>query len=301
MEKLFSKEVKIALAAIAAVVLLFFGMNFLKGLKLFNNDTTYLMSFSNLKGLSTSTAIYADGYKVGSVKDIQYDYSKGASSIVTCDIDPQLRIPAGSKAEIVSDLMGNMSVNILLANNMRERIEPGGILEGVEEEGMMSQMAALMPTVQAMVPKLDSILTSLNTILANPAIGHVLANAEAVSANLKTTTTQLNTLMAGLNSSVPGILQHANATMANTEVLTDNLAKVDVNGTMAKIDNTLGNLEQMTNALNNREGTLGLLMYDKGVYNNLNSTMSHADSLMIDFKAHPSRYIHFSVFGKKDK
>ncbi len=301
MDKIFTKEVKIALVAIVAVVLLFFGMNFLKGLTLFSNSTTYMMSFSDLKGVSKSTAIYADGYKVGTVTGIEYDYEKSGNSLVKCDIDPQLRIPAGSQAEIESDLMGNIKVNLLLANNMRERIEPGGIIKGVEAGGMMARVAAMMPAVEAMVPKLDSIVTSLNMILSNPAIGHVLQNTADMTANLKTTTQELNSMISSLNKNVPGLLHHANNTMVNTETLTDNLAKVDVNATMAKIDKTLTNLEEMSNALNSREGSLGMLMYDKGLYNNLNSTMGHADSLMIDFKAHPKRYIHFSVFGKKDK
>ena len=301
MEKIFTKEVKIALVAIVAVVLLFLGMNFLKGLTLFSSATSYKMSFANLKGLSKSTAIYADGYKVGTVTSIEYDYEKAGNIIVNCDIDPQLRIPKGSQAEIESDLMGNIKVNLLLANNPKEKIEPGGIIEGVEQNGMMAQLADMMPEVQNLVPKLDSIMTSLNLILSNPAIIQILQNAEGMTANLKTTTAELNTLAAQLNRNVPGIMQHADKTLANTETLTDNLAKVDVERTMAKIDKTLSNLENMTNALNNREGTLGMLMYDKGVYNNLNSTMKHADSLMIDLKSHPKRYVHFSVFGKKDK
>ena len=103
MEKIFTKEVKIALVAIVAVVLLFLGMNFLKGLTLFSSATSYKMSFANLKGLSKSTAIYADGYKVGTVTSIEYDYEKAGNIIVNCDIDPQLRIPKGSQAEIESD------------------------------------------------------------------------------------------------------------------------------------------------------------------------------------------------------
>lgn len=301
MNKIFTKEVKIALVAISALVLLFFGLNFLKGLTIFSTSTMYKMSFANLKGLSKSTAIYADGYKVGTVTAIDYDYEKAGNIIVECGLDPQLRIPAGSRAEIESDLMGNIKVNLLLANNPKEKIEPGGIIQGVDEAGLMAQAADMMPTVMAMVPKLDSILTSVNTILSNPSIVRILQNAEDMTANLKVTTAELNSLAAQLNKNVPGMMQHANATLANTETLTNNLAKVDVDATMKKIDNTLGNLENMTKALNNREGTLGLLMYDKGVYNNLNSTISHADSLMIDLKSHPKRYVHFSVFGKKDK
>ncbi len=301
MNKIFTKEVKIALVAIVALVLLFFGLNFLKGLTLFSSSATYKMSFKDLKGLSESTAIYADGYKVGTVTSIEYDYENAGNVLVKCDIDPQLRIPKGSQAEIESDLMGNIKVNLLLANNPKEKIEPGGLIMGIDEKGMMAQFQEVLPTVMAIVPKLDSIVTSVNTILANPSIVNILRNAEDMTANLKVTTSELNSLAMQLNRSVPGMMQHANATLQNTETLTGNLAKVDVDATMKKIDNTLGNLEQMSKALNNREGTLGLLMYDKGVYNNLNSTMRHADSLMIDLKAHPKRYVHFSVFGKKDK
>lgn len=301
MNKIFTKEVKIALVAIVALVLLFFGLNFLKGLTLFSSSATYNMSFKDLKGLSESTAIYADGYKVGTVTSIEYDYENAGNVLVKCDLDPQLRIPKGSQAEIESDLMGNIKVNLLLANNPKEKIEPGGLIMGVDGKGMMAQFQEVLPTVMAIVPKLDSIVTSVNTILANPSIVNILRNAEDMTANLKVTTSELNSLAMQLNRSVPGMMQHANATLQNTETLTGNLARVDVDATMKKIDSTLDNLEQMSKALNNREGTLGLLMYDKGVYNNLNSTMRHADSLMIDLKAHPKRYVHFSVFGKKDK
>ena len=301
MNKIFTKEVKIPLVAIVALVLLFFGLNFLKGLTLFSSSATYNMSFKDLKGLSESTAIYADGYKVGTVTSIEYDYENAGNVLVKCDIDPQLRIPKGSQAEIESDLMGNIKVNLLLANNPKEKIEPGGLIMGIDGKGMMAQFQEVLPTVMAIVPKLDSIVTSVNTILANPSIVNILRNAEDMTANLKVTTSELNSLAMQLNRSVPGMMQHANATLQNTETLTGNLARVDVDATMKKIDSTLDNLEQMSKALNNREGTLGLLMYDKGVYNNLNSTMRHADSLMIDLKAHPKRYVHFSVFGKKDK
>ncbi|MBO7646347.1 MAG: MCE family protein [Prevotella sp.] len=301
MNKIFTKEVKIAIAAIAAVTALYFGMNFLKGLTVFSNTATYRMQFTNLKGLSRSTPVYADGYKVGTVTDIDYDYQKRANIIVEAEIDPQLRIPAGSTATIESDLMGNIKVTLLLANNMRERIEPGGIIMGTEENGAMQQMQAMIPAIQAMLPKLDSIMASLNKLLADPALAQTLHNAEKISSNLVTSTSELNTLMASLNKDMPGMMDKANKTLEHTEALTSNLAKVDIEGTMARVNNTIENVEKMTAAINNREGSLGLLIYDKGLYNNLNATMRDADSLVVDLKAHPKRYVHFSVFGKKDK
>lgn len=301
MEKLFTKEVKIALVAIVGIVILFFGMNFLKGLSLFSATKTYLMSFPDAKGLAKSTAVYADGYKVGTVTAIDYDYEKAGNITVEAELAPNLRIPAGTKAIIESDLMGNMKVSLLLANNPRERINPGEVIEGVNEESAMAGIAAMMPQVQAMLPKLDSIVTSLNTLLADPALANMLHNVEDMSANLKQSTAELNTMMAGVNKTLPGMMQHASNTLANTEVLTDNLARIDIDGTMAKVNNTLDNVEKMTQALNNNEGTLGLMMRDRTLYDNLNNVVSNADSLVTDLKAHPKRYVHFSVFGKKDK
>lgn len=301
MNKIFTKEVKISLVAIAAVVALFFGMNFLKGLTIFSNTTTYRMLFSNLKGLSNSTPIYADGYKVGTVTDIDYDYENNGNITVEAEIDPQLRIPAGSTAMIESDLMGNIKVTLLLANNPRERIEAGGVIPGVEENGAMKQMQAMVPAIQAMLPKLDSIMASLNKLLADPAIAATLHNAATISSNLTTSTAELNTLMTTLNKEMPTMMSKANSTLSNTETLTGNLAKVDIEGTMARVNKTLDNVEQITTAINNREGSLGLLIYDKGMYNHLNATMRDADSLVVDLKSHPKRYVHFSVFGKKDK
>ncbi len=301
MEKVFTKEVKIAIVAIIGIVVLFFGMNFLKGLSLLSDSNTYLMTFPNAKGLTKSTAVYADGYKVGTVTAIDYDYTKAGNITVTVALDPNLRIPAGSQAVIESDLMGNMKVSLLLANNPRERINPGETIQGVNDEGTMAGLSAMMPQVQAMVPKLDSIVTTLNTLLADPALANMLHNVEGMSANLKKSTAELNTMMIGVNKALPGVMQHASNTLANTEVLTDNLAQIDVNATMAQVNRTLDNVEKLTQTLNSNEGTLGLLMHDRALYDNLNTVAGNADSLMVDLKSNPKRYVHFSVFGKKAK
>ena len=301
MKKIFSREVKIALTAIAAIVLLFFGLNFLKGMSLFDNNVEYKMMFTDLKGLMRNTSIYANGYKVGTVKDILYDFEKQGPIEVECEIDPRLYIPYGSKAKIETDLMGNIKVSLLLGKQGAQRLKPGDVIEGVDDKGAMSQVAEMMPDIQAIIPKVDSIMSNLNMILSNPALVSILTNMDGMSANLKETTQELNGLLKEIHQGVPGMMKHADKTLANTEKLTNNLSKIDVDGMMAKIDHTLNNVESMTNALNSKEGTLGLLMHDKTAYNNLSSTLSHVDSLMIDLKAHPKRYVHFSIFGRKDK
>ena len=296
-----TKEIKIALVAIVGILVMYFGINFLKGMNLFSTNNAYYMTFDDIQGLGASTPIYADGYKVGTVDGMEYDYKENGPIKVKVDINKDLRIPQGSKAEIVKDLMGNLQVNLLLANNPRERVEPGGVIPGAVNGGMMDKAANLVPVVEKMLPKLDSILTSVNALLADPALAASLHNVETITSNLTVSTRELNTLMAGLNKQVPGMIGKANGVLDNTNRLTANLASLDVQGTLNKVNQTLESAHQFTEKLNSNQGSLGLLMNDTKLYDNLTSTMSHADSLVIDLKAHPKRYVHFSVFGRKDK
>lgn len=296
-----TKEIKIALVAIVGILVMYFGINFLKGMNLFSTNNAYYMTFDDIQGLGASTPIYADGYKVGTVDGLEYDYKENGPIKVKVDINKDLRIPQGSKAEIVKDLMGNLQVNLLLANNPRESVEPGGIIPGAVNGGMMDKAANLIPVVEKMLPKLDSILTSVNALLADPALAASLHNVETITSNLTVSTRELNTLMAGLNKQVPGMIGKANGVLDNTNRLTANLASLDVQGTLNKVNQTLESAHQFTEKLNSNQGSLGLLMNDTKLYDNLTSTMSHADSLVIDLKAHPKRYVHFSVFGRKDK
>jgi len=298
--KYFTKEVRIALVAIVGLVLLYFGMNFLKGQSLFASDNIYIVEFDNAEGLSGAAPIYADGYRIGTVLDTKYDYQRHVI-VARADVDKALHLPVGTTAEISTDLMGNSRVNLLLAGSPDNLLKPGDIIKGAVSEGALGQVKAMVPAIEKMLPKLDSILASVNALLADPALAHSLHNIDHITANLTTTTDQLHRLSASLNTQVPGMLQKADVVLDNTSTLTKNLSDLDIAMTMAKVNNTLQNVEQMTAKLNSNEGTLGLLMRDPQLYRNLNATVSHADSLMIDLKQHPKRYVHFSVFGRKDK
>ena len=294
-------EIKIALVAIVGIVVLFFGMNFLKGLHLFANDNSYYISFDDISGLSPSSPIYANGYKVGTVKSISYDYEKDGDIKATVGLDKALKVPQGSRAEIVSDLLGNVQVNLIMGDREAGFLPVGGQIDGRKNSGAMGQAAQMIPQVEKLLPKLDSILSSLNVLFADPAIAQSLHNVRQITTDLTTTTQQLNTLMASMNSQVPTLMGKANNVLDNTKQLTTSLAAVDVESTMNRIDKTLANVERFSEQLNDNKGSLGLLMNDRSLFDNLNATMAHADSLMLDLRMHPKRYVHFSIFGKKDK
>ena len=299
--KKFSKEIQIALVAIAGLLVLYFGLHFLKGMTLFSGDNKYYVKFKDVSGLSVASPIFANGYRVGVVENIMFDYQNTGEIVAAIDVDTELSVPKGSRAEIATDLMGNVKVLLVLGNAADGMVAPGDTITGSQQVGAMGKAADMIPAVQQMLPKLDSILASVNTLLADPAIANSLHNVDQITADLTRTSHDLSLLTAQLNRQMPQMLQNADGVLANTNQITKDISNMDFAATMTSVNTTLKNVEQMTAALNSREGTLGLLMRDPSLYYNLNSTMMHADSLMIDLKQHPKRYVHFSVFGKKDK
>lgn len=299
--KKFSKEIQIALVAIVGIVVLYFGLQFLKGLTIFSSDSNYYVKFKDISGLSASSPIYANGFRVGVVESIIYDYEHQNDIVAVIGLDNQMRMPKGSRAEIASDLLGNIKLELVLGPNPADLLSPGDTILGGPQLGAMALAAGMVPQIQAMLPKLDSILASVNTLLADPALKNSLHHIDQITGSLTTTSNELHAMACTLNKQMPQLVKNADGMLANANDLTRKLNELDLATTMAKVNNTLQNVEQMTAKLNSNEGTLGLLMRDPELYNNLNATMIHADSLMIDLKQHPKRYVHFSVFGKKSK
>ena len=298
--KKYNKEIQIALVAILGVVVLYYGMQFLKGLTI-SSGSNYYVTFNDISGLSNSCPVYANGYKVGVVEDIIYDYENQENIVAVLGINDEMRVPQGTTADIVSDFLGNIRLELKLGDRTAGFLQPDDTIRGGQDKGALSKAAEMIPQVQSLLPKLDSILVSVNALLADPAIANSLHNVDQITADLTRTSHDLSLLTAQLNRQMPQMLQNADGVLANTNQITKDISNMDFAATMTSVNTTLKNVEQMTAALNSREGTLGLLMRDPSLYYNLNSTMMHADSLMLDLKQHPKRYVHFSVFGKKDK
>ena len=296
--KYITKEVRIGIAGIVALCVLIYGINWLKGIHMFQPSSYFYAKFENVNGLTKSSPVFADGVRVGSVRDIYYDYAKPGNVIVEVELDTELRIPKGSTAELVSELMGGVRMNILLANNPREKYAVGDTIPGTMNNGMMESAAKLIPKVEEMLPKLDSILISLNNILGDKSIPATLHSIEKTTANLALVSSQVKGLM---SNDIPQLTSKLNTIGDNFVVISGNLKEIDYAATFKKIDETLANVKILTEKLNSKDNTLGLLFNDPTLYNNLNATTENAASLLEDLKEHPKRYVHFSLFGKKDK
>ena len=296
--KYLTKEVKIACVGIVAVVILFFGINFLKGINMFKATNYYYVAYDNIGGLTVSSPVYADGYNIGIVRSIAYDHERPGNVTVEIEVEDGLRIPKGSEAELVTEMLGTVKMNLLLANNPRERVEVGDTIPGHGNNGLMGEAQKMIPVIQQMLPKMDSILVSLNKLLADPALTETLHNAQRITDNLTVTTSQINNLM---ENDIPQLTGKLNHISDNFVTISDNLAQTDYDAMLRRVDATLANISTVTDKLNSRDNNLGLLLNDTTLYHNLNRTTSGAATLLEDLKAHPKRYVHFSLFGRKDK
>lgn len=296
--KYITKEVKIGIAGIAALCILVYGINYLKGIHMFKPSSYFYVKFENINGLTKSSPVFADGYRVGIVRELYYDYEKPGNVVAEIDIDPELRIPKGSTAELTADMLGGIKMSLLLANNPRERHEVGDTIPGMLNNGIMGKAADMVPQVEKMLPKLDSILGSLNKLLADPALPATLNNVRDLTASMAVSSRELEKLM---KNDIPQLTGKLNTIGDNFALISNNLKEVDYAAAIQKVDSTLANVKALTDRLGQKDNTIGLLLNDPTLYNNLSATSANAASLLEDLKAHPKRYVHFSLFGKKDK
>lgn len=295
-KKIYNQEVKIALAMIAALCILIYGINYLKGVNIFKPATYYYVKFSDVNGLTKSSPVFAGGFKVGMVRDIDYDYIHPGHIAVEIKLDTKMRIPKGSTAQIASNLMGGLRLNLLLATNTNEFMQVGDTISGGLDAGLMASFSQLLPQVEKMLPKIDSILTSLNALVNDPSIRASLHSLQGTTANLNAASMDLKLLM---RNNVPRLIGKLDRVSDNFITISGNLKSINFNASMSKIDSTLVNIKLMTDQLNSKDNSVGLLLHDKQLYYNMSNTFMNASNLMEDLKANPKRYVHFSIFGRK--
>lgn len=291
----FSREAKIGTAVVIAVGMLYFGLNFLKGINIFQPTTYFYAQYERVDGIVPTTPVMINGYQVGHVSQIYFDYTKEAPITLQITVDNKLVVPQGTVAEVYdTGLMGDKAIQLRLGKS-QQLLQAGDTLSTSVQNGLMAAVTdALVEPIKAMMPQLDSMLKTLNHSLDSERIEAIIADAQATMANVKT-------LSASLKQSVPATMTNVQHIATNFSAVSDELKAVQWDSTLQNIEKVVANLENITNQLKSNENTLGALLNDKELYQNLDSTVQSANALLIDLKANPKRYVHFSVFGSKDK
>jgi len=312
-------ETKVGILAAFAIALLIIGYNFLKGNSIFSNETTLRAKYTRVDGLTVSKPILINGYQIGRVAKLELQTD--GTIIATLSINSKYEIPVNSIARLEgTDLLGSKAIVMSLGNS-KKMAEDGDMLNANVEKGLMEQVQPVQKKAELIIGKMDSILSSVNSIL-NPnfqknvdksfnSIAGTLASLETTSKKVDGLVGSESARIEAIFKNVEGITANLNNNnkkisdiLTNINTVTDKFAAANFKQTLDNANNAIADLQAVISGIKDGKGSLGLLLNDNKMYENLNNASKNLDALMIDLKANPKRYVHFSVFGggnKKDK
>ena len=299
MKKFFTREVKVALLVTTALIILYFGLNYLKGINLFNPINKYYAKYESVEGLVASSPVYVRGYKVGQVNSITYDFSNEIPFVIEFTTEKSLKLPKGTVAEMFDDgLMGGKAIRLVMSKN-DEYISDGDTLSALKVAGLMDFLSGqLLPALYKTVADVDSTIVNIQQLIASAEIKNSLKSIESVTSDLSITSERLKNLMDG---KIPAVVANIDTISVDLKKVSSDLKDFEYTELLLKVDSTMANLRSLSNSLNDKDGSLGLLLRDQSLYNSLDSTVNSANLLLRDLKENPKRYVHFSLFGRKEK
>lgn len=297
MKKMFSKEVKIGIGFVVALFLLYTGINFLKGINIFKPANSYTVVFDDVTGLTLSSPVILNGYQVGLVYSMELDQQEEDKVAVVLNLDKGVKITKGSKIKLDVSLMGSATVIIDKNPETQELYTSSDRIPGIRQLGMMESMSqTVLPQVGNLIPKIDSILSGVQLIVTNPALAQSLQNVNVITSELTTASRQLNQMMTVMNKDIPKLANNMTTVSSDLAQVSGQFKTMDFQKSYQSIDSTLQNIQALTNKLNSKDNSVGLLMNDRQLYDSLVSTMGNASLLLKDVKENPSKYINVKVF-----
>ena len=285
-----AREIKVGILAAVCIFLLIFGLNFLKGVNIFSPTNSYHGVFYNLHGLEEQAAVYIRGHKVGQVDEIHYDYTRDSAFTIDISIAKDIALPAGTQMALISDgILGGMAIELELADN-EQIVQHGSYLPTTYVPGLMESLQGdLLAHVDEAVQGIDSLVAQLRGQVEGDHLKRTLTNVDRISGDLTNVSSDLRRMM---NNQVPRIVNNADTAIANLNTVVADIKQADLAATVARVDTAVDNVNALVTDV--RKPIQPLLQH-------IDATVISADSLLVDLKAHPKRYVHFSLFGKKEK
>lgn len=301
-----SREVKTALLAIIAILMLIFGYSFLKGKNLLESSRTFYAVYNDVEGLSPSSAVTINGLKVGQVTSIDFLNEKG-KLLVTFTVENDFPFSERSIAEVYGGgLIGGKSLAIIPNYEKGNVAQDGDTLRSQTEEGIMElvneRLSPLQKKVESTFESADSLLTSLNKVLDEDTrhnIRNTFAELDKTVTSFRGTSEALNHLVAGNSDKLDRTFTNLDEMSTNLNKFSDTLSQMDIKQITTDLETVVADFEDISNKLSSGEGTAGKLLNDDQVYTNLERATKQLEQLLQDIKLNPRRYVRFSLFGKK--
>ena len=294
-----NNEVKIGIAVVFAIAMLYFGINFLKGINIFTPNTTLYVQYNSVDGIVKTSHVLINGYQVGHVSDIVFDYTKEAPITLELTVDRKLVVPKGTIAEVYeTGMLGDKAIRLRLGKS-NELCHKGDTIEGIITGGVLAQaMDSLLPPIQNMIPNIDSTVRALRAVVESEHVENILANADDAVKSLKDASGKLDAMM---STDIKPFMADAKNVAAKLDKVATDVSEADLKKTLSELEAAIDNVKLATAKLSSTDNTLGLLLNDRKLYNDVDSILINGNALVVDLKQNPKRYVHFSVFGSKEK
>lgn len=302
-------EIKVGLVGLGILILLFFGIKFLKGIDIFNKEVSYHVLYKDVSGMHESNYIYLNGMKVGYIKDIKALDNRAENFLVTISISSKVNMTKDSKIVLFNaDMLGSKALRLELGHG--ELLHKGDTITGEIEIGMLDKLGT---AITPMAENLDSILSATKSILNQQNrdnIQRTLANLESTSRKLNDISQQFDGLIDSEKNKIKNIIANTESITTNLkdnnerlsniisriDQITDTVAQANIGSTLSETSRTIERLNKVLGIIENGKGNLGLLINDEGLYRNLNESARKLDALIEDIKANPKKYVKISVF-----
>ena len=298
MKKIFNKEFAIGLSVIVAILILIFGIDYLKGINLFRPANYYVAYYDNVDELTVSSPVLINGYKVGQVREVNFNYKKPGKVEVVMALDKNLQLPEGTVADLGTTLLSGARIELTMGTGSA-MIPTGGEVAAGIKGGLMSSVQDMMPAVTGVLPKVDSLLYNLNLLVADPALTASIQRLDGITDNLLSTTQGLSSTM---NRQVPMLADNTVKIIRSLDTIVGNLGQLSyqlktlpIDATVDNVNQLTANLSQFSRQLNDKNSSLGLLTSDPELYNRITQVSADIDSLLVDIKKNPKRYISIKL------
>ena len=312
--KKYNREIKVGALAMISIFLLFYGFNFLKGVNIFHPSNSYLGVFAEIPGLEEQSPVYIHGYKVGQVEEINYNFTLDSAFVVEVAINRDISLPEGTSMVIIADgLLAGKAIELRFPAQIANQQSPisnqqsaiinqiphGSYLPTAIQPSLIETLEnQLLANINAAVSDVDSLVNDLHAQLEGDHLKAAIANVEQITDELTGVSAELRYMM---GHQIPRIVDNADTTIANLNAIIADVKSADLAATVARVDTTLDSVNALISDVRSPDGTIGKLLYDPSLYTDIDATVVSADSLITDLKANPKRYVHFSLFGQREK
>ena len=303
----FTKEVGVGILVILGTLMSIFSYNYLKGINLFENTRTFKIVYAKVDGLSPSNPVTLNGYKIGKVQKINFNPNDTKELIVDVIIENDVKFSKTSKAELYeTGLIGGKAIAIIPDYDNNVIAKSGDYLIGIVKPGLTDLVNQIMPQIQlqleAVMQKTEIVLSNVNSLFDEKTKESLKSSIDefgSLTNSLSETSENINDFIKDNSPNLTTTINNLNATSLKMKDVSNSISEVDLNLILTNLDSTISNLNKITHKLNQGEGTVGKLLYDDGLFKNLDNATKNLEELIEDIKLNPKRYVHFSIFGKK--